>query len=101
MLVRLEAGERRITGLDDRETEETFDTEFTARTNPHRGYITIVEGCDKFCAYCVVPYTRGRERSRTSASVMEEARRMADAGLHGDSTAGAECELVPRPDRAR
>ena len=80
MLARLEAGERRITGLDDRETEETFDTEFTARTNPHRGYITIVEGCDKFCAYCVVPYTRGRERSRTSASVMDEARRMVDAG---------------------
>ena len=81
MLVRLEAGETRITGLDDRKTEETFDTEFTARTNPHRGYITIVEGCDKFCAYCVVPYTRGKERSRTSASVMEEARRMADAGF--------------------
>jgi len=81
MLVRLEAGERRITGLDDRKTEETFDTEFTARTNPHRGYITIVEGCDKFCAYCVVPYTRGKERSRTSDSVMEEARRMADAGF--------------------
>jgi tRNA-2-methylthio-N6-dimethylallyladenosine synthase len=80
MLARLEAGERRITGLDDRETEETFDTEFTARTNPHRGYITIVEGCDKFCAYCVVPYTRGKERSRSSASVMDEARRMVDAG---------------------
>ena len=80
MLARLEAGERRITGLDDRETEETFDTEFTARTNPHRGTITIVEGCDKFCAYCVVPYTRGRERSRSSASVMDEARRMVDAG---------------------
>ena len=32
-----------------------FETEFTARTNPHRGYITIIEGCDKFCAYCVVP----------------------------------------------
>jgi tRNA-2-methylthio-N6-dimethylallyladenosine synthase len=81
MLARLEAGERRITGLDDRKTEETFDTEFTARTNPHRGYITIVEGCDKFCAYCVVPYTRGRERSRASDSVMAEARRMADAGF--------------------
>jgi tRNA-2-methylthio-N6-dimethylallyladenosine synthase len=80
MLVRLEAGERRITGLDDRETEETFDTEFTSRGNPHRGYITIVEGCDKFCAYCVVPYTRGRERSRASDSVMAEARRMVDAG---------------------
>jgi tRNA-2-methylthio-N6-dimethylallyladenosine synthase len=80
MLVQLEQGQNRITGLDDRQTEETFETEFTARSNPHRGYITIIEGCDKFCAYCVVPYTRGKERSRTSTSVIAEARRMADAG---------------------
>jgi tRNA-2-methylthio-N6-dimethylallyladenosine synthase len=80
MLVRLEQGEKRITGLDDRQTEETFETEFTARSNPHRGYITIIEGCDKFCAYCVVPYTRGKERSRTSTSVLAEAQRMADRG---------------------
>ena len=80
MLVQLEQGAKRITGLDDRQTEETFETEFTARSNPHRGYITIIEGCDKFCAYCVVPYTRGKERSRTSTSVLAEARRMADAG---------------------
>jgi tRNA-2-methylthio-N6-dimethylallyladenosine synthase len=70
----------RITGLDDRETDKCFETEFTARTNPHRGYITIIEGCDKFCAYCVVPYTRGKERSRTSESVLAEARQMADLG---------------------
>jgi tRNA-2-methylthio-N6-dimethylallyladenosine synthase len=70
----------RITGLDDRETDACFETEFTARTNPHRGYITIIEGCDKFCAYCVVPYTRGKERSRTSKSVLAEARQMADLG---------------------
>jgi tRNA-2-methylthio-N6-dimethylallyladenosine synthase len=80
MLGRLEAGETRITGLDDRQTEETFETEFTSRQNPYRAYITIIEGCDKFCAYCVVPYTRGKERSRTSASVLEEARRIADQG---------------------
>jgi tRNA-2-methylthio-N6-dimethylallyladenosine synthase len=80
MLVRLENGEQRITGLDDRQTDLTFETEFVARTNPHRGYITIIEGCDKFCAYCVVPYTRGKERSRTAASVLEEARRIADEG---------------------
>src|SRR5271157_2751326 len=81
MLVQLGEGATRITGLDDRQTDQTFDTEFTARSNPHRGYITIIEGCDKFCAYCVVPYTRGKERSRTSASVLAEARRMADAGF--------------------
>ncbi len=80
MLTRLEAGERRITGLDDRQTDETFETEFTARQSPYRGYITIIEGCDKFCSYCVVPYTRGKERSRTSSSVLNEARRIADLG---------------------
>jgi tRNA-2-methylthio-N6-dimethylallyladenosine synthase len=80
MLVQIGAGATRVTGLDDRQTDQTFDTEFTARSNPHRGYITIIEGCDKFCAYCVVPYTRGKERSRTSNSVLGEARRMADAG---------------------
>src|SRR6476660_4075604 len=80
MLVQIEAGNRRVTGLDDRETDECFETEFTARTNPYRGYITIIEGCDKFCSYCVVPFTRGKERSRTSDSVLAEARQMADLG---------------------
>jgi tRNA-2-methylthio-N6-dimethylallyladenosine synthase len=70
----------RITGLDDRETDQCFETEFTARSNPHRGYITIIEGCDKFCSYCVVPFTRGKERSRTSDSVLAEARQMAHLG---------------------
>src|SRR6059058_1021530 len=69
-----------VTGLDDRETDECFETEFTARTNPYRGCITIIEGCDKFCSYCVVPFTRGKERSRTSDSVLAEARQMADLG---------------------
>jgi tRNA-2-methylthio-N6-dimethylallyladenosine synthase len=79
MLVQLEAGNRRVTGLS-LDTEETFETPFTRRDNPHRAYITIIEGCDKSCAYCVVPFTRGPERSRTSASVMDEAKRLAEAG---------------------
>ncbi len=80
MLVQIDAGDTRVTGLDDRQTDKCFETEFTSRTNPHRGYITIIEGCDKFCAYCVVPFTRGKERSRTSDSVLAEARQMADLG---------------------
>ena len=78
---RSEAAEQpRVTGLDDRQTDEMLRNRIHARTNPHRGYITIIEGCDKFCAYCVVPYTRGKERSRTSDSVLAEARHMADIG---------------------
>jgi len=79
MLAQLEAGNRHVTGLS-LDTEETFDTPFTSRDNPHRAYITIIEGCDKSCAYCVVPFTRGPERSRTSESVMAEARTLADRG---------------------
>ena len=79
MLVELESGNRRVTGLT-LDTEETFDTPFTRRDNPHRAYITIIEGCDKSCAYCVVPFTRGPERSRTSESVLSEARRLAGQG---------------------
>jgi tRNA-2-methylthio-N6-dimethylallyladenosine synthase len=79
MLVQLEAGNRRVTGLS-LDTDETFDTPFTRRDNPHRAYITIIEGCDKACAYCIVPFTRGRERSRTSASILREAGSLAELG---------------------
>jgi tRNA-2-methylthio-N6-dimethylallyladenosine synthase len=79
MLVQLETGARRVTGLS-LDTEETFDTPFTRRDNPHRAYITIIEGCDKSCAYCVVPFTRGPERSRTGESVLAETRRLAESG---------------------
>jgi tRNA-2-methylthio-N6-dimethylallyladenosine synthase len=79
MLVQLESGNRRVTGLS-LDTEDTFETPLTRRDNPHRAYITIIEGCDKSCAYCVVPFTRGPERSRTSASVIAESRQLAEMG---------------------
>ncbi len=79
LLVQIEAGDRRVTGLS-LDTDEAFDTPFTRRDNPHRAYITIIEGCDKSCAYCVVPFTRGPERSRSSDSLMAEARRLAAEG---------------------
>ncbi len=62
------------------DTDETFETELTRRDNPLRAYITIIEGCDKACAYCVVPHTRGPERSRASAAVLAEVRQLADVG---------------------
>ncbi|MDX2151606.1 MAG: tRNA (N6-isopentenyl adenosine(37)-C2)-methylthiotransferase MiaB [Bryobacteraceae bacterium] len=79
LLVQLETGNNRVTGLS-LDTDDTFETPLTRRDNPHRAYITIIEGCDKSCAYCVVPFTRGPERSRTSESVLAEARQLAGAG---------------------
>src|SRR5712691_6554753 len=79
LLSQLEAGNQRVTGLDT-DTDETFETPVTRRDNPWRAYLTIIEGCDKACAYCVVPYTRGPERSRASDSVLKEVRELANLG---------------------
>jgi len=49
------------------------------RANPS-AFLTVQEGCDKFCTYCVVPYTRGAEVSRPFADIVAEARRLADVG---------------------
>ena len=42
------------------------------RDNPYKAYINIIYGCDKFCTYCIVPYTRGRQRSRTKEAILKE-----------------------------
>ncbi len=79
LLVRIENGEQRVSGLT-LDAEDAFEVPYTRRDNPYRAFLTVIEGCDKSCAYCVVPYTRGPERSRTSAAIMEEARRLAGEG---------------------
>jgi tRNA-2-methylthio-N6-dimethylallyladenosine synthase len=79
LLAQLEAGNQRVTGLET-DTDETFETPMTRRDNPFRAYLTIIEGCDKACAYCVVPFTRGPERSRASDSVLREVRELAELG---------------------
>ncbi len=79
LLTQLEAGNQRVTGLET-DTDETFETEVTRRDNPWRAFLTIIEGCDKACAYCVVPHTRGPERSRSNESILKEVRQLAELG---------------------
>jgi tRNA-2-methylthio-N6-dimethylallyladenosine synthase len=53
----------------------------TARTSPVTGYISIMEGCDNFCSYCIVPFTRGREKYRPMAAILREAESLAGQGF--------------------
>lgn len=80
LLEEIESGGTRVSGLN-LDTDETFETEVTRRDNPFRAYLTIIEGCDYACSYCVVPHTRGPERSRTSASVLSEIAHLVSGGF--------------------
>ena len=79
-------GRVRATGQPVVDTEFPGDAKFAAmgkRVGPRTAtaFLTVQEGCDKFCAFCVVPYTRGAEYSRTVVEVEAEARRLAEAGV--------------------
>jgi tRNA-2-methylthio-N6-dimethylallyladenosine synthase len=58
----------------------TFPLGVTRRADPVKAYVTIIEGCNEFCSFCVVPYTRGHERMRPKADILAEVRQAADAG---------------------
>jgi len=64
----------------DNQFEENLDYLATQRLNKVKAHVSIIRGCNKFCTYCIVPYTRGNEISRPPDSIVEECRSLVDRG---------------------
>jgi len=73
-------GEQRVIDLDERAETEKWDVPATARTSKYVAFVPIIEGCNKFCTYCIVPYSRGREQSRPASEIVAEMKELRDYG---------------------
>lgn len=80
MIERARGGEASVIDLDERQEGEIWDVSPAERRSPYVAFVPIIEGCNKFCSFCIVPYSRGREKSRSALEIVTEVNRLRTLG---------------------
>jgi tRNA-2-methylthio-N6-dimethylallyladenosine synthase len=81
LIERLANGEQAVFDLEERAPGESWDVSPAERHSPFVAFVPIIEGCNKFCSFCIVPYSRGREKSRTAREIVDEVKRLRQIGF--------------------
>ena len=80
LLERIDEGESRAIDLEGRREGESWDASPAERRSKHVAFVPVIEGCNKFCTYCIVPFSRGRERSRKASEIVSQVRELLEKG---------------------
>ncbi|MEP6741734.1 MAG: radical SAM protein, partial [bacterium] len=80
LLERVNEGEKSVIDLDERREGEIWDVSPAERRSPYVAFVPIIEGCNKFCSFCIVPYSRGREKSRSATEIVAEVKQLRSFG---------------------
>lgn len=72
---------RRLVDLNEREDEYDWTVADTHRHSPYVAFVPIIEGCNKFCTYCIVPFSRGREKSLPANEIVAQVEKLKDSGV--------------------
>jgi len=74
------SGKRHVSDLGERAENESWDVSPVERHSAHVAFVPIIEGCNKFCSFCIVPYSRGREQSRSASEIIAEVIKLKSLG---------------------
>jgi tRNA-2-methylthio-N6-dimethylallyladenosine synthase len=80
LIERVRGGEQSVIDIDERAEGEAWDVSPAERRSPYVAFVPIIEGCNKFCSFCIVPYSRGREKSRSALEIVAEVQKLRSLG---------------------